>query len=70
MNLTEMILQKQRLRNVWYERMTNHPLSNEERMTVESLFQRRNPTFGQAFMLSEIDRKYSKSEAKAATKSQ
>jgi hypothetical protein len=58
MNLNEMILQKQKLRGIWYERLISHPLSQDERSTIENYFQKHNPTFGQAFMLSEIDRKY------------
>ncbi len=58
MSLASILLNKRNRKSDWYEQVISLPLTNEERETVEALFSRHNPTFGQAYTIREIERKY------------
>jgi hypothetical protein len=58
MSITRLLLSQRGSKDRWYERLVELPLTEEERIAVDELFTRRNPTFGQAFAIREIERKY------------
>ena len=59
MNLTSMLLNTRNRKSAWYDHLISLPLSSDEREAVDALFEKHNPTFGQAYALIQIEKKYS-----------
>ena len=58
MTLANILLPKRHRKSEWYDRICECPLTIEEREAIDAIFSRHNPTFGQAFAICEIERKY------------